>query len=194
MVGDCGNNMAQMPPRSTRRAPRPLNETSLRELALAYVGRFATTRRKLEHYLVRKIRERGWSGEEEADVAAIAEAFAEQGFIDDSGFALAKAQALSARGYGKRRLLQTLKLAGVQEEDGIAARDHADREAVAAALRFAQRRRIGPFGSVPASDRRGREKALAAMIRAGHRIEIARAILALSPGAEIDEEALLDSR
>ena len=42
---------------------KPLNEERLHELALFYVGRFATTRAKLIAYLSRKLRERGWEGE-----------------------------------------------------------------------------------------------------------------------------------
>ena len=183
-----------MAPSKSRRAPRPLDESSLRELALAYVGRFATTRHKLRQYLSRKLRERGWAGERDPDIVAIAERFAEQGYIDDSAFALAKAQALSARGYGKGRVVQTLKFAGIDDADGSAARDLAETQAVSAALRFAERRRLGPFSTEKSLDRAKREKALAAMIRAGHRIDIARGILALEPGAAVDAETLGGNR
>ena len=44
-------------PRRRRERP-PLDAEKLRELALAYVGRFATTRARLSTYLERKIRER----------------------------------------------------------------------------------------------------------------------------------------
>src|SRR5687767_5199825 len=78
--------------RPHRRPPPPLNEARLRELALAYVGRYSTTRAKLRAYLARKIRERGWSGEREGDLAALADAIAERGYVDDSAYALAKSQ------------------------------------------------------------------------------------------------------
>ena len=58
-------------------------------------------------------------------------------------------------------------------------------EAVAAALRFAKRRRIGPFADARPRPKE-REKALAAMIRAGHPFALAREIMALAPGSEID--------
>ena len=45
------------------RAPKPLDAPRLEELALAYVARFATSAAKLETYLRRKLRERGWEGE-----------------------------------------------------------------------------------------------------------------------------------
>ena len=177
--------------RSTR-TPVPLDARRLEELALGYVGRYATTRAKLTAYLARKLRERGWDGEEAADVGAIAARFAELGYVDDSAYALAKSQALTSRGYGKRRLEQKLRLAGVAEEDSAAARDHADEAAVDAAVRYARRRKIGPFAS-DAPDPRGREKAVAAMVRAGHPFSIARILADMPPGAELDIEALRTS-
>jgi len=176
-----------------RRRPPPLDEAHLSELALRYVERFSTTRGKLRAYLARKVRERGWSGAREPDLARIADRFASQGYINDAAYALAKSEALTGRGYGKRRLVQTLRAAGVGEEDGAAAREHADAEAVTAALRFAKRRRIGPFADSPLRDPKQREKALAAMIRAGHAFGLARAILSLAPGADIDADALAET-
>src|SRR6476469_1228048 len=138
-----------MKPGPRRRALPPLDEGRLNELALRYVGRFATTRAKLRSYLGRKVRERGWDGAREPDVAAMAERFA-------------------GLGYGKRRVVQALKAAGIGDDDSSTARDHADIEAVTAAVRFARRRRIGPFAQAVPADPRERDKALAAMIRAGH--------------------------
>lgn len=192
MVGDCGTKTAQMTRMGTRRTLPPLDEAKLNELALTYVGRFATTRSKLRFYLSRKIRERGWNAAREPDLEALADRFADQGYVDDPAFALAKSQALAGRGYGKRRLLEKLRAAGVAEADSEVARDHADRQAVAAALHFAERRRIGPFALAPARDPAQREKALAAMVRAGHSFALARAIVGLEPGAEIDLGDLAD--
>lgn len=179
-----------MKPSRRQRALPSLDEARLNELALRYVGRFATTRAKLRSYLARKVRERGWDGEREPDLAAIAERFAVQGYVDDSSYALSKSQSLTGRGYGKRRVLEALKVAGVEEEESVAARDHAEEEAVSAALKFARRRRVGPFADSAPRDPRDKEKALAAMIRAGHGFELARAILALPPGTEVDIDQL----
>ena len=174
-----------MPLPKVKRSPPPLNQKRLRELALRYVGRYATTRAKLSAYLSQKVRERGWDDVRGPDARAIAEHFVELGYIDDAAFALSRSRALAGRGYGKRRLLEKLHAAGVDEEDSAAAREHADQEAVSAALRFAERRRIGPFASA-ATDRRDQERALAAMVRAGHGLALARAIVGLAPGAEME--------
>ena len=169
-----------------QRRPRPpLSSEKLHELALAYVGRFATTRAKLRTYLSRKVRERGWDGGPAPDFEAIAERFAAQGYVDDAAYALSKSRSLTGRGYGARRVDQSLRTAGVEEQDAAPAREHAKADRVEAALRFAERRRLGPFASEPA-DRKGRERALATMIRAGHGFGLARAIIDLRPGDEIN--------
>ena len=59
------------------------------------------------------------------------------------------------------------------------------------ALRFAKRRRIGPFGD-RSFDRDEREKALAAMIRAGHSLSLAKAIVSLEPGTNVSIEMLAE--
>lgn len=175
--------------RSRRREPKPLDSARLDELALTYVGRFATTRAKLGTYLARKLRERGWASEQPPDIDRIVERLASLGYVDDAQYALSKARSLTGRGYGPRRVSQSLHAAGIGEEDGEAARDLAGSESVEAALRYARRRRIGPFAAEPA-DIAARERALAAMIRAGHSFAIAKAILSLNPGENVDIEML----
>ncbi|NUS99380.1 MAG: RecX family transcriptional regulator [Sphingomonas sp.] len=173
----------------TTRARKPLNEARLHELALFYVGKFATTRAKLAAYLNRKVRERGWEGDAPLDIEGLVERLAGSGLVDDALYALSKSRSLTERGYGASRVRQSLRAAGVGEEDGEAARELAAGEAASAALRFARRRRLGPFADL-AVDRAGREKALAAMVRAGHGFEIARAIIDAEPGTELDLEEL----
>lgn len=173
------------------RTPVPLDSKRLEELALRYVGRYATSKAKLVAYLSRKLRERGWNETREPDLEAIAARFSELGYVDDAAFALAKSRSLTGRGYGRRRLDDKLRAAGIGDEDAVEARDHAEREALDAALRFAERRRIGPFAHDD-PDPRGREKAIAAMVRAGHSFAIASAVARLAAGAEVDREDLAE--
>ncbi len=171
--------------RQPRRPPPPLDEAALKELGLSYVARFATSRAKLADYLRRKLRERGWAGSGDPPIADIVAWAAEAGFIDDSAFALSRARVLGARGFGERRVGQALRAAGIDEQDGAPARDHARQTADEAALRFARRKRLGPYAATP-PDSRDSDKALAAMIRAGHSFELAKRILSLP--AEFDAE------
>lgn len=170
-----------MKPERHRRPARPLDGEALERLALFYAGRYAATRAKLRDYLKRKLRERGWKGAGEPPVERIVERFAELGYVDDRSFAAARAAALGRRGFGVRRVGQALKAAGIEEEDGAPALEQAREEAWASALRFAERRRIGPFAA-EAPDRPGREKALAAMLRAGHPVDLARRLVLAPPG------------
>ena len=175
-----------------RKIRPPLTAAKLEELALNYVGRFATSRSKLRFYLERKLRERGWAGDSDPPLDELADKLVRLGYVDDRSFALAKARSLTGRGYGVRRVQQALAIAGIDEE-GAEARDLAEEEAVNSALRFAQRRAIGPYAS-DAPDPRERERALAAMIRAGHRFALARAIIDLKPGENPDAEAITNLR
>lgn len=186
-------NEARSRGRGARRAPKPLTETALSELAIHYVSRFATTRAKLITYLRRKVRERGWEGERDPAPDELAERLVGLGYVDDAAFALAKAGSLSSRGYGEGRVRQALLQAGVGEEDGEPARELASERAAEAALRYARRKRIGPFAS-SASDPKVRDKALAAMIRAGHDFAMARAVINAPPGQELTADQLMADR
>lgn len=176
-----------VPSRSPRKPRPPLDGESLEQLALFYVGRYATTRARLRGYLARKLRERGWSGEGEPPVERLAERFAELGYVDDRAFAASRAASLGRRGYGRARVEQALFAAGIEEEDAGEAREIADADAYGAALAFARRRRIGPFAETPADPDR-RRKAIAAMVRAGHPFELARRFVEAEPGTVPEPE------
>jgi regulatory protein len=171
--------------RNRGRPGRPLDEETLERLALFYVGRFATTRAKLRTYLTRKLRERGWQGSGEPALVPLVERLSALGYIDDAAFASARAASLQRRGYGERRVAQMLAAAGIEDAEAAPAREQAHGLRLESALRFAEKRRIGPFA--PARmDRPGRERAFAAMARAGHPIDIIRKVLDALPG-EIPE-------
>jgi len=178
--------------RRPRRPRPPLDEDKLNELMLAYVAKFATSRAKLGAYLRRKVKERGWDGSDDPPIDSLVVKAANAGFVDDAAFALGKARSLTARGYGARRVEQALHAAGIDDSDGQAARDHAADDRVEAALRFAKRRRFGPFATRTAQPVQN-DKALAAMVRAGHDFRVAKLILALPPGTDVDPQALRDN-
>lgn len=171
-----------------RRPIPPLDAAALERLALRYVERFATTRGKLAVYLARKVRERGWEGEP-VDPVAIAERFAELGYVNDLLYAESKASAMARRGLGARRVSQALRHAGVQERDAEAVAPQISARTGETAVAFARKRRIGPFSEIPA-DRAKVAKQVAAMVRAGHSPELAWKIARMNPGESV--EPLLD--
>ncbi|MEP1423072.1 MAG: regulatory protein RecX [Erythrobacter sp.] len=180
-----------------RKKVRPLDETSLRDLALSYCARFATTGAKLEGYLARKLRERGVAEDGEGrvqtpDVPALVARLIELGYVDDGAYARSKTRDLTARGYGARRVEQALWAAGVDEHTREETAPN-EAETRRAAILLAKKRRFGPFArhidedvSEQAAHKR-RDKQVAAMLRAGHKFDHIAFILDAREEGDIDE-------
>ena len=166
---------------TSKRPPLPLDGDSLRDLALRYVGRFATSRAKLLAYLSRKLQERGWAGDDPPAPEQLVERLAELRYVDDRSFAVMKSAALTRRGYGARRVAQTLRADGIADDDRQEADSQVNVERWNAADRFARRKRLGPYATA-APDPKQREKAIAAFLRAGHSFETARRWTDAAPG------------
>jgi len=181
-----------------RRKALPLDQTSLHDLALSYVARFATSGARLETFLRRKLRERGIAEDgdgtsAEIDIPALVERMIELGYLDDDAYARMRSRDLRARGYGARRVEQVLWAAGIDDD----LRSHHRPSEVAsrrAAMLMAQKRRLGPYGNRHADEagdaaqhHKAREKAIAAMLRAGHDVAHARFILDAADIAQLEE-------
>jgi regulatory protein len=164
-----------------RRPARALDAARLEALALRYVSRYATTRAKLRDYLRRKLDGAEWGGASVPDVDGLVARMAELGYVDDRAFADQRAAALGRRGFGARRIGQAFRAAGIAAEDGEEALAAAQENKLEAALALARRRRIGPFAEAP-TDRAAREKAIGALVRAGHDPALARRIAMSAPG------------
>ncbi len=160
--------------REDRSPPPPLDAGGLNDLALRYVGRYATTAAKLQRYLSRKLWERGWAGPGEVPVAAIVARCVERGYVDDRVFGEAKARTLSAKGFGRMRVGQALGAAGLERDLAREISGTVDGQKAAEAL--ARRRRFGPHDRLPFDADRHR-KQVAAMLRAGHDMATVRAVL-----------------
>jgi regulatory protein len=176
------------PPTHDRR-PKPLDPEVLERLALRYVSRYATTQRRLSDYLARKVKERGWTGDQPANFERLVARFVAAGYIDDKAFAEARAGAFQRKGLGERRLLQRLRVDGIAEDDcGEAIAMARDGEWIAA-LRFAKRKRLGPFAEQE-PDRDVQRKQMAMLMRAGHSMTVARRVLDASKEDISDEEEM----
>lgn len=164
--------------RQSNRSPRirkPLDAARLDALALYYVSRYATTQAKLAAYLQRKLRERGWQGDAQADVDAIAARFVTLGYVDDRAFAESRSASLMRRGYGERRIGAALKNAGIADDLVMDVLPD-EEEARTAAESYARRKRFGVFGPA-VSDPKVRQRQFAAMIRAGHSFDLAKQMI-----------------
>lgn len=161
-------------PKPRAAGPAP-TEAQLREAALRHLERHGATSTTLSRVLANRIRR--WAmasdldGEAKAEAAAraraaipkIIAALTDAGALDDAAFATSRARRL-ARGGGSRR-----RIAAHLAARGVALATETDE--FAAALAFARRRRLPPFGEAD------RIKALAALARAGFPREVAEAVL-----------------
>ena len=176
------------------RAIPPLDQARLESLALSYVARFATTKAKLISYLQRKIHERGdFENMDRLNIDMIVNKLVGLGYIDDFSFAQSRSTSLLNRGYGKRRIQQALKGAGIDEITRHELMPN-EMEVRKSAVKLAKRRRFGPFLGGELIDeiksRPSREKQIAAMVRAGHDFNTARTIIEAASKEEL--EAWLD--
>jgi regulatory protein len=153
----------------------------LHEAALAYLARGSATSAMLRRVLDRKVatwarRATRASRDPEliaADVAtckeaiaAIAARFREVGLINDATFAESRARSLRRAGRSRRAISAHLTAKGVDAETARHVVPEDATSELAAALAFARKRRIGPFAREEV-DRAAKQKALAAMARAG---------------------------
>jgi regulatory protein len=166
-----------------RRQPGPLDAAGLESAALRYLERFQTTRARLSRLLSAKLRQRGWASASPPDIAALVERLAALGYIDEAAFAAARVRSGSTRGQGARRLQARLGADGIAPEEAAAAL--AGHDALAAAIRHARRRRLGPFGP-PSADRASRARQVASLVRAGHSPGLAWQIVTAASAAELD--------
>lgn len=169
----------------------PFTPERLRSLALHYVGRYASTRRRLGDYLKRKVRERGWDDgstiESSIAIEALIDQIVDLGYVDDQAFATARAASLARKGFGAMRIRAALGQAGIEADQARALTDIDPDDALLAAFRFAKRKRIGPYArSLP--DQKSYQRAFAACLRAGHSALHARTVLAASADSELTGE------
>ncbi len=162
-------------PRERRPRP-PLDDAQLRALALFYVGRFATTEMRLTRYLDRKIKERGWANSDPPDLPGLVSQFAALGYVDDATYARSKAGSLYRKGYGPMRVRTALQQAGIDPDEIGRQTTIDDETALAAAVDFARRKRLDNATEAP-FDRKLQDRAIAKMMRAGHRYDIAKRAL-----------------
>lgn len=171
--------------RTPRKPPPPLDPPMLDAIAVRYVERFQTTRARLLRLLNQKLWQRGWEeGLPPPDPEAVADRMVALGYVNDAAFAEARARGLQRRGMGAGRVRAALFALGVGADDSGDALDALDPRQ--AAIDFARRKRLGPFGP-PVDDPKIRNRQFAAMARAGHPPRLARAILTARSEDELPE-------
>ncbi|HCP45230.1 MAG TPA: hypothetical protein DIU15_04270 [Deltaproteobacteria bacterium] len=187
----------------TRRPPKRITEPYLERSAVHYLRRYPAPSAHLHQVLMRRVRRSvayhgGDLAEEEAKVRKVVAELCDRGLLDDAFFARARAEELHRRGSSQRAIRSKLTAKGLSRDlvdDALAALQESttDPELVAA-IRYATRRRLGPFAaSSDVEQRRSRrQKDLAAMARAGFAFGVCCRVLD-APDPE-SVEALVEDR
>ena len=181
-----------------RKGPRKIPDTGLPALekaAYAYLERYASSAENLRRVLMRRI-ERAARAEaiERSDGAARVDAvigkLVERRLLDDKAYAEARARSLSRQGRASSVIARKLQMKGVGAElveeavEVVIEDGHSD---LAAALRLARKRRLGPFR--PKAERRERrQRDMAVLGRAGFSFEIARKVIEAENAEAIEQE------
>jgi regulatory protein len=176
-----------MPPETPRPPP---DEASLREAALGYLARYATTETGLRRVLHRRIDlwARQCAGRDDvseraaaakASVGGIVARLVELGLLNDAAFAESRARGLALSGRSRRGIAARLMAKGIDPEQARAVLPESEEAELASALILARKRRIGPFRKTETD----RNKELGVLARAGFPRGIALRALEMEPEA-----------
>lgn len=179
------------------KVPKKVTAQSLRNAALFYLERFATSRVNLFRVLERRAfkshthhgtdmeEARGW-------IESLLDELENKGFLNDRAYAEGRALALQRRGTAPRMIAMKLREKGLsnahieQALETLSAENGPDLERISA-IRLAKRRRLGPWRS-PEKREAFREKDMAALARAGFSYDLAREIIETTSIDLLEEE------
>lgn len=177
--------MSEEKPDRERRKPKPATQKRLRNAALYYIDRYATSAEHLKSVLMRRVSQSARlhdtdTQEGQAWIDEIVSDLVTRKLVDDRAFAETRAISLHRGGASRRKITMSLKSKGVENNDIEAAlsaleETHVNAEFVAA-RNYARRRRFGPWRK--AEEREGRrERDLAAMARGGFSFQMAQQVI-----------------
>ena len=174
---------------------RPPAERRLMNKAVHYLGRYTASRQRLREVLkrfaLRKLESHDPTEIDRALEVVITDCV-RLGYVDDTAFALSRARGKRRAGRSAlaiRRSLQEHAIDPQLVDEALQAADEdmSDGE-LAAALRHAARRRIGPYARHDVDDT-GRNRHLASFARAGFSLAVARQVMALEDADAAEELA-----
>jgi regulatory protein len=185
---------------TARRRRQPLKATpeALERSALHYLERFDSSSGHLRRLLLRKVemsaRVHGTDREEgRAAVERVVARLTGLGLLDDARFARERVRSLLARGTSAAMIRARLGAKALPAElidAALAAQSDGNDGELRAALRYARRRRLGPFRQEDRAERRERD--LAALGRQGFAYETARRVVDSDDPAGLAAELEID--
>jgi regulatory protein len=203
-MGDSRKNIkAESPPSATRprpdrkKAPKKITETYLHNAGLYYLQRFAAGSAHFRDVLRRKI-DRSClhhTDQNKDDCYAMLDTligkFTTLGLLNDETYTRNAVSSLRRRGLSERMIVIKLKRHGIsagqvrEALNGFNADSLLNEEEseMAAAMKLAQKKKVGPYASGRDYDR---NKALAVFARAGFSFDVARKILGMNEDDALD--------
>jgi len=184
---------------SKPRIPRKITPERLANIALHYLERYASSSENLRRVLERRVFKASYFHEDlDTEVAKgwvdnLIGRYQNAGLLNDLTYAETRARSLMTRGTAARVIRMKLREKGVDAdtiERALKALvdDHPEPE-LAAAIKLARRRRLGPYAD-PAKREGKKDRDLAAMARAGFSYDMARRIVECDDKDELED--LLD--
>jgi regulatory protein len=163
--------------------PRKITPTYLENAGLHYLQRYATSVANFRQVMTRKVlrsaKVHGTDVQEGKKlIESLIERYVRSGLLNDKTFSEVKVKTLRQRGTSKRQISQKLMAKGLGKESITSALTEVDDEdsELKAAIRFAERRRLGPHRKTKMTPEQ-RQKDLAAMMRAGFSFDLAKRVI-----------------
>ncbi|NQV48395.1 MAG: RecX family transcriptional regulator [Rhodospirillaceae bacterium] len=184
-------------PKKKPKVPRKVTRSSLENAALYYLERFATSVENMRRVLYRRVDKSARHHETDPEegralVDDLIRRYVASGLLDDRVYANAQAITMHRRGKSTRAIRAWLMQKAASGEAIDQALENLAEDAVdpdlAAAIRHARRRRLGPYRTRQA-DEKTRDKELASLARAGFSYGIARRVIDAKDINELEEDA-----
>lgn len=165
-----------------RRPPKPPTEERLKRSAIAYLQRYSSSEDNLRQVLERKVMRAAVALSLAPDdyremISEVVSFCVRNGLVDDRTYTETKIASLRRRGRSTSRIRATLSAKGVAANLIDEALDDDPRSEFTAAMRYAKRRRLGPWRTNTDPDNKTLEKETAAMCRSGFAYSLARRIV-----------------
>lgn len=176
--------------------PRKMTQARLTNIALHYLDRYASSAQNLKRVLQRRVYKASLY-HEDLDIKTahgwiddLIERYLRSGLLNDLAYAETRARALMARGTAGRVIRIKLMEKGIAPDTIDQAlkaleEEHADPE-LAAAIKLARRRRLGPYAD-PAKREDKKDKDMAALARAGFGYDMAQRIVECDDKDELED-------
>lgn len=177
--------------------PRRPTPERLANIALHHLERYASSAENLRRVLERRVfkaarhyedldldQANGW-------IDALITRYVSSGLLDDRAYAEGRARSMTGRGNSQRQIRMKLMAKGLSADDIDGAlvalqKEHADPE-LAAAVKLARRRRLGPYAD-PTKRADRFDKDLATLARAGFSYDLARRVIEAEDPFELEDQ------